>query len=278
MLERPRTAINAALICLAGLIATGILAVLVPAVHVRDTASLRGFASLRDTKLSLVLERIAHTADGGPYTLLAVALVLAALVRRRRRVAAVVAVVLVAAPATSEILKHVIASPRNTTVIDASRVFEASWPSGHATASMTLALCAILVAPPRLRPLAAVAGALFTLSVCYAVLVWVWHFPSDVIGGLLVAAIYGLGAVAFLRRWPDPLHLGEPAPLPGDLRPAIALGGVAAAIGLALAFQRRGALYEHIDGKPSFVLAAVAIAVLAVGLAALFARVTRSNN
>lgn len=279
MLTRPRTALNAALACLGGLVVTGILAELVPAAHVRDSASLQGFASLRDSKLSLVLERIAHIADGGPYTLLGVAIVLAALARERRRLAIVVGVVLVLAPATSELLKQVLATPRSTNVIDAAHVAAASWPSGHATASMTLALCTVLVAPRHLRPLVTVIGGLFTLAVCYAVLVWVWHFPSDVIGGLFVAATYALLGVAFLRRWPDPIHReaeARPRP-PSGLWPAVALGVAAAAVGLALAVQRRGAIAEHISGQLSFVAGAVTIAGLVGGLAVLLAFTARSS-
>src|SRR4051812_37758724 len=79
MFARPRTAVYAALVCLAGLIVTGVVAELVPAAHVRDSASLQGFAALRDTTFSHSLERIAHLADGTPYTLFAAALVLVAL-------------------------------------------------------------------------------------------------------------------------------------------------------------------------------------------------------
>src|SRR5205823_3282886 len=129
-------------------------------------------------------------------------LVVVGLIRRRRRLALIVPVVLIAAPATSEVLKHLLATPRGSLISDGHGVAAASWPSGHATAAMTLALCAVLVAPPRLRPLAAAAGGLFTIIVSYALLVFVWHFPSDVIGGLLVAATYTLLAVAVLRRWP----------------------------------------------------------------------------
>ena len=266
--------------CLAGLVVTGVLAELVPAAHVRDTASLQGFATLRDTWLSHVLERVAHLADGGPYTLVAAAIVLTALARNRRRLAGVVAVVLVVAPMTSEVLKHVLATPRSTAVVGADGIAAASWPSGHATASMTLALCAVLVAPAALRPAVAVIGALFTMAVSYAVLVWVWHFPSDVVGGILVAASFVLLAVAVLRRWPDPVHRAEPVAPPlgaGRFWIVAALGFAAVVGGVAVAVQRHRALAEHFAGHSSFVAAALTIAVLAAGLAAIVARSVRSG-
>ena len=43
---------------------------------------------------------------------------------------------------------------------------------------MTLALCAVLVAPPALRAAAAVLGGAFAVGVGYAVLVLGWHYPS----------------------------------------------------------------------------------------------------
>ena len=63
----------------------------------------------------------------------------------------------------------------------------ASWPSGHATAAMSFALCAVLAAPARLRPLVAAVGAAFAVAVCYSFLALAWHYPSDVLGGFLVA-------------------------------------------------------------------------------------------
>src|SRR5204863_3674731 len=103
-----------------------------------------------------------------------------------------------AAPGTTELLKPLLAHPRTAEWLGDSQVAAASWPSGHATAAMTVALCAVLVAPAALRPLAAVAGSLFALAVSFSILVQHWHFPSDVVGGYLVAATWGLLAVAAL--------------------------------------------------------------------------------
>ena len=75
-----------------------------------------------------------------------------------------------------------------------------SWPSGHSTAAMTLALCAVLVAPRALRGAVAVVGAAFALAVGLGVLVMEWHLATDVAGGYLVAMGWMLVAVAVLRR------------------------------------------------------------------------------
>src|SRR5205823_3505773 len=79
--------------------------------------------------------------------------------------------------------------------------------SGHATASMSLAFAAVLVAPRLLRPAVAVAGALFTLAVSESILLLAWHFPTDVIGGYLLAMSFACVIVSALRaadaRWPE---------------------------------------------------------------------------
>ena len=75
---------------------------------------------------------------------------------------------------------------------------------------MTLALCAVLVAPPALRAATAVLGGAFAVGVGYAVLVLGWHYPSDVLGGFLVAGLWTSLAVAVLHRVEAP----EPACAP----------------------------------------------------------------
>ena len=74
---------------------------------------------------------------------------------------------------------------------------------------MSLALCAVLAAPPRLRPAVARAMAAFAVAVCYSFLALGWHYPSDVLGGFLVALDWTLlGAAALVHgsmpRWPTP--------------------------------------------------------------------------
>ena len=80
-----------------------------------------------------------------------------------------------------------------------THVAPASWPSGHATAATVLALCALLVAPRRVRPAVAAIGGLYTLAVGCSLLILAWHMPSDVIGGYLLGALWVAVAVAVLR-------------------------------------------------------------------------------
>jgi membrane-associated phospholipid phosphatase len=276
MLRRPRTALLGALACLAGLALTGLLAHTVPGAHVRDSASLNGFALLDRPWLDPILSRIAHLADPDVYAVLAAALVLAALAQRRRQVAGAVAVVVVAAPATTELLKPLVAHPRTAEWLGNSQIGAASWPSGHATASMTVAVCAVLVAPAVLRPLAAVAGSLFALAVSFSILIQQWHFPSDVVGGYFVAAGWGLLAVAVLRRWPAP---GPPARPPVDrwasARPAMVLLALVGIVAAAVVLERPRALAHYLADRPSFAVAAASIVALAGVLAGALAYSSR---
>jgi hypothetical protein len=72
---------------------------------------------------------------------------------------------------------------------------------------MSLMLAAVLTVPARLRPVAAALGAVSAIAVGYAVLATGMHYPSDVLGGFLVAAGWTLSTVAALtaaeRRRPS---------------------------------------------------------------------------
>jgi membrane-associated phospholipid phosphatase len=125
------------------------------------------------------------------------ALVLFALARGLRREALAVAVVVGLAPLSAEVLKPLLAHAHASA--GTVHIGSASWPSGHSTAALALALGATLLAPPRARVPVALAGAAFALAVGFALLVRAWHMPSDVLGGYLVAALWTALAVAGLR-------------------------------------------------------------------------------
>jgi hypothetical protein len=139
---------------------------------------------------------------------------------------------------------------------------------------MTMALCAVLVSPARLRPTVAALGGAFAIAVAYAILTLAWHFPSDVFGGYLVAATYVLVALSVLaaaeRRWPTRASR-DAARRPADLLPALAIAVAAAGAAGGLALTRPHALIGYAAEHTTFVAGAVAIAILASVLAALLA-------
>jgi membrane-associated phospholipid phosphatase len=198
------SALSVAGLCLLGLALVWVIAELVPAAHLRDAIALRDFTRLSRPSVDQVGEVLLHLLDPLLFTMWGAALVLSAFAQARPRVALAVAVVMGLAPLTSETLKPLLAHPHAR--IGSIGIGPASWPSGHSTAALTLALCAVLVTPARLRLLVASIGAVFALAVGCSLLILAWHMPSDVIGGYLVAALWTALAVAALRaaerRWP----------------------------------------------------------------------------
>ncbi len=264
MRRDPRYALMGALACLLGLVATGLVSLLSPVAQAHDAQALAGITRLDRGGLSTLTEGIVHLADPTPYAIFGLGLIAVAVVRGRPRLAVAVPVVLVGAAATSELLKPLLATPRAPGWLDAN-VGPAAWPSGHATAALALALCAVLVAPRRLRPAAVVLGALFASAVAYAILIQAWHFPSDVLGGFLVATTWTLLAVGALLATEGERPATDPRP-PVLWPVELALGGALAA-GLAVALARPEDVgtyaYEHPAGVA--VLGAIAALSLAAG-------------
>ncbi len=75
-----------------------------------------------------------------------------------------------------------------------------AFPSGHATSAMSIALAAVLVAPARARVVVASVAAAYVIAVATSLLVISWHFPSDVLGGLLLSSGFFFLAVAAVRE------------------------------------------------------------------------------
>jgi membrane-associated phospholipid phosphatase len=270
MLRRPGPPLLLATLTAIALAITGVLAKLVGTTRVGDARALDGFVDLNSPRLTPALDTIAHLADPLPYALTGLALAAIALARGRARVAVAIPLLFVVSGATTQALKQLLAAPRFDEWLGTSQIAAASWPSGHSTAAMTMALCAVLVAPPRLRPTVAAVGGAFAVAVAYAILTLAWHFPSDVFGGYLVAATYVLLAVSAIafseRRWPSRRGV-EAGGRPVDVVPAlgIALAGAGMAAGVVLARPR--ALLDFAGTHTTFVAGALAIAALAAVLA-----------
>jgi membrane-associated phospholipid phosphatase len=261
----------------------------VPASQARDAAALDGFTHL--TRLGALAYRVAELADPQSCLLLGAVLIGVALLGGRPRVAAAVPLVLLGSALTSELLKPLVAHAHATT-IGTRDIPAASWPSGHATAAMALALCAVIVAPRRLRPIAAVLGAVFATAVGFSLLILARHMPSDVVGGYLVAALWISIALAALRRadarWPVRTGRRTLRRASEALRVSRALHrrdprlpGVIAAIALApaavLLVPRAPKALAYAGAHPSLLAAAAALAALAVTLAASLALAVRGS-
>ena len=239
-----------------------------------DARALESFKDLQRPRLAEASDAIAHAADPVPFALIAGVLVAIALIWRGRSVALAAAVTLVGANVTTQVLKPLLANPRGR-YGDFSVAAEA-FPSGHATAAMSLALVAVVIASRRARPFVAIAGAAFALAVGFAIASLDWHFPSDVAGGYLVAAAWCFATLAVVHS----LDRGVPRATPAEEPVAWWLAAGAMLIPLAvigfLAIERLPRLTGYAEGHTTFAaVAAATTALVAVLVGAMVTVPTR---
>ena len=269
---RQVVALATAASCALGLVAVG-MAALPGGGNTRDAAILHGFTSLYRRRVDTELEAIARVVDVVPYAVGGMLCIAAALVRRCGWRALAVGIVLAGTGLTTQALKHLLAEARYTPWLGFDQIQGASWPSGHATAAMALALCAVIAAPPRLRTAIALAAGGATVCVSYATLALLWHYPSDALAGLLVAGLWVSLVQVVLARLEDdtpPMRLRAPPPALLGLGGAGALAA-AAVVGLA---ADRPTLYS--GERVTVVAGALTIAAVVLGL--LVATVTADSE
>jgi membrane-associated phospholipid phosphatase len=235
-----------------------------------DAAAYYGFGELAARPhVGVLASHIAHLCNPFPYVALATVPVAIALLRRRFLVAVAILVILGGANLTTELLKPLLAAPRPAG-LPVSDVSSASWPSGHATAAMALALCTVLAVPLRLRPLVAVLGAGFAVAVCYSFLTLGWHYPSDALAGLLVASIWtlvGLAGLSILdHRVRDGVRRRSQIALAAAVAPPVLALCAGLLVGIIAVARRPDVLVGYARSHTSFVAGAVALAALCLSL------------
>ena len=214
------------------------LAFAVPPARHLDSVLFRRVSGSDLTTIARVGSHALRTIDVGSVALAGVALVLVAARRGRGGRALAVGVSIGAAIATTELLKTALAPLDRRFAPGRGAVWESSFPSGHATVAMALALGAIVSAPRVLRAAVAVVGAAYAAGIGLSLVALGWHYPSDVVGGYVVAAAWCAAGLALVRR----------------------RGETAERRGLALRHERLGLVLGA-------ALAAAFVAVLAVTLA-----------
>jgi membrane-associated phospholipid phosphatase len=119
---------------------------------------------------------------------------------RRREVLAAV-VVVAGANLTTQLLKTTLEHARHKAFEHGIELpWPNSFPSGHTTAAASIGVALLLVVPAGYRLGAAVVGLLLTAAVGSSVIVLGWHYPSDLLGALLVTGAWGFAALAWLRQ------------------------------------------------------------------------------
>ncbi len=215
-----------------------------------------------------IANAIARLCDPKLYVALAAVPIAIALVRGRRRPAIASVAILVGASVTTQLVQPLFSSARPSAAHLGISPSPSSWPSGHATAAMALALAALIALPPGWRRWSAAGGAAFAIAVSYSVLVLRWHYASDVVGGLLVAGVWGIAVIGVaFRSAPVRARRAWAEPRRAQLSPSLVvlLGALALVGSVALALPLRA--YEYPTWPPAFAVAGATIALLAVVLA-----------
>lgn len=138
-------------------------------------------------------------ADPLPQVALMTLVCLVALRRGRLRLAVAALVLVGGANLTTQVLKVVLEHQRYEPILGYRQVGPTGFPSGHATAALAMACAFALVVPRAWRPAAISIGALVTLAVGCSRVILHFHYPSDVLGGWLVAGGWCFAVVAALR-------------------------------------------------------------------------------
>jgi membrane-associated phospholipid phosphatase len=190
---------------------------------------------------------------------------------RRREALAGIAVVL-ASSATAEVVKMLSAHERFQPILGPHQVNAASFPSGTVAAVMAIVVATLVVVPNRWRMRTAAVGALTVFAAAFSVMVNLWHFPSDVLGGILVPTGYGFLAVAALRYLRQPRQYRLAARR--SWRPSrkqVEAGMATVALGALAAFVVLGSrLLDYADTYTTTVVTALAISAAAAALLTLF--------
>ncbi len=246
----PRHLLRGAALCAGAFVVMLALAYGSPDARWLDASAFQGFLGLQRPKVSGLTTWLGQLGDPAQVVTITLGLAAIALARGRPRAAALVVALIGLTSISSQLLKALLAYPRSDEMLNGAHVAAAAFPSGHATAAMSMAIALVLVVSPRLRPAAALVGSALALGVSFSVVSMGWHFPSDVIGGFLLATGWSLILLAGLKaldaRYPDRAGRGA---LARRTRPVVDLVSGA---GLVLALVAGG----------------IAVAVVTVGVVA----------
>lgn len=215
----------AALLCALALVVLAALFVGTRSGQRVDNAALRGQV-VQHPRTAHRSDRVLRTISVGSLVFLGAALMGIALVRGRGHLALGVGAVIAGSNITTQVFKALVTRPD---LIPGSHLIAFNTlPSGHSTVAASLAAALVLVAPVRLRPLAATVGALYACGIAAGTLAAGWHRPSDAVAAFAVVGMWTFGVCAVLVTW-----RGTGSPRVSVGLPGLMIGAI---LVLALAF------------------------------------------
>ncbi len=265
MLSRPPILLLVAAACAAAAALVYVLATGTTAGAHADAVALSWFTAVQSGPLGGPASDAVKFVDPRAFALLGAALAALGLAFGRLRHAAAALTILGGAALTSQLLKSALAATRPWEAPPDSYVALAAWPSGHATGSLAVAVCLVLVVPDRFRTAAVLVGGGFAGAVACAVLAVGSHYPSDVLGGMLVALAWTALGVAALRA--TDARAAAAGPLPRWLsRAAAGLAVVAASALAAYVASRPDAALDFAKEHTALCAAALPLAAACLAL------------
>jgi membrane-associated phospholipid phosphatase len=164
-----------------------------------DARVLNRLSGYEETSAGSAAELFMYLGDPLPQLALLAVACLIALRRGLPRRAIAAAVLVGGANLTTQVLKALLSHPRYQPLLGWRQVGPTAFPSGHSTAALSMALAYLLVVPRAWRPATAAIGGCLVLAVSCSMVVLHHHYPSDVLGGWLVAAGWFFAVLAVLR-------------------------------------------------------------------------------
>jgi membrane-associated phospholipid phosphatase len=161
-----------------------------------DDAALDG-RTTRATVLNAT-DRLLNTISIASLALGSGAIMVVALVRKRPHLAVTAGIVIFGANVTTQVLKKLVLERPDLVGRPDALGFTNSFPSGHSTVAMSLAVALVLVVPARARLAAAFGGLAYATLVGAGTVTAGWHRPSDVLGAYFVVMVWAGVAVALL--------------------------------------------------------------------------------
>lgn len=198
-LRRIGAPVAAWLACAGALVMLALVAYGIDSAQHADATLLARLIAHQGSRAGTLADAVVHLGDPVPLLMMLAVACGIAIWRGRPRDALAAAVVVAGANVTTQVLKIALAHPRYQPVLGADQLGAVSFPSGHATAAASIAIAFLFVVPAGIRPVVAAVGTCLVAAVGFSVTILAWHYPSDVLGGILVASGWGFAVLAALR-------------------------------------------------------------------------------